>query len=55
MVMNDTARGLGRVTELYRYPVKSMQGLAVESLQLGPDGVEGDRGRALIETASGGS
>lgn len=34
---------LGRVRELYRYPVKSMASVAVESTRLGWHGVEGDR------------
>jgi uncharacterized protein YcbX len=31
------------VAELWRYPVKSMRGEPLESVELGPDGFEGDR------------
>ena len=34
---------IGRVRELVRYPVKSMAGVAAESVELGRHGVEGDR------------
>lgn len=39
----------GTVTELYRYPVKSLQGLACSSLQIESEGVAGDRQWALID------
>jgi uncharacterized protein len=42
-----------RVTELWRYPVKSMMGERLESAFLGPDGVEGDRGFALRDARTG--
>ncbi len=51
--MADSAVSGGTVDELYRYPVKSMQGLAVESVELGLSGIDGDRSRALIDVASG--
>ncbi|MGH3578383.1 MAG: MOSC N-terminal beta barrel domain-containing protein, partial [Mycobacterium sp.] len=44
---------LGSVVELYRYPVKSMQGLQVDAFELGPSGIERDRSRALIDIATG--
>ena len=44
---------LGTVAACWRYPVKSMQGLSVDHLQLFERGVGGDRARALIETAGG--
>jgi uncharacterized protein YcbX len=50
---NDAAVRGGTVEKLYRYPVKSMQGLAVESVLLGPSGIDGDRSRALIDVATG--
>ena len=34
---------------LHRYPVKSMQGLEVDHLEVGPIAVEGDRRRACID------
>jgi len=41
------------VTALYRYPVKSLQGLAPSALHVRPDGVDGDRQRGLVDGASG--
>lgn len=43
----------GRVTELWRYPVKSMMGERLESAFLTPDGIEGDRGFALRDARTG--
>jgi uncharacterized protein len=43
----------GRVVELWRYPVKSMQGEPVASIQLGAGGVPGDRRWALRDAATG--
>ncbi len=40
---------VGRVAALHRYPVKSMQGLEVEALTIGPSSIEGDRVRACID------
>lgn len=40
------------ITGLYIYPVKSCAGLAVDSLQLSTDGVEGDR-RYMVVTPDG--
>lgn len=44
---------LGTVQSCRRYPVKSLQGLAVDSLTIGSSVIEGDRRYALIDTASG--
>src|SRR3954452_24044344 len=44
---------VGRVAGLRRYPVKSMQGLEVDRVVAGPDGVEGDRHRACIDEGTG--
>jgi len=44
---------VGRVVALHRYPVKSMQGLEVDHLTVGPVGVEGDRQRACIDENTG--
>jgi uncharacterized protein YcbX len=41
------------VTGLFRYPVKSMQGSAVSSLDLTADGFDGDRRWALVDAESG--
>jgi uncharacterized protein YcbX len=37
------------VAELWRYPVKSMQGSRQESLVVGPSGVDGDRGWGVVD------
>ena len=44
---------VGRVIELWRYPVKSMLGERLDRVWLGHDGVEGDRGIALRDKATG--
>ena len=44
---------VGRVSELWRYPVKSMQGEQVRSLDLSPSGVAGDRAYGLVDTSTG--
>lgn len=43
---------VGRVAECWRYPVKSMQGVDVDHLDLGRDGIEGDRAWGLIDLDS---
>lgn len=42
-----------RVVELWRYPVKSMQGERLAVAEAGPDGLTGDRGWALFDAATG--
>lgn len=42
----------GTVSALWRYPVKSMQGFPVDTLTIGPRGVEGDRRYALVDSAT---
>jgi uncharacterized protein YcbX len=42
-----------RVLELWRYPVKSMQGEQLEVSTVGPDGLAGDRGWALFDLDTG--
>ena len=44
---------IGTVRELWRYPVKSMQGERCPSLRLGPRGLEGDRRYAVVDRTSG--
>jgi len=39
---------LGTVIALYRYPVKSLRGEALERAEVRPDGFAGDRERALV-------
>jgi uncharacterized protein YcbX len=45
--------GLVRVAELWRYPVKSLQGERLEHARIGPDGIDGDRQWALFDLATG--
>jgi hypothetical protein len=42
-----------RVVELWRYPVKSLQGEPLERCRVTADGVEGDRAWALFDPATG--
>lgn len=42
-----------RVLEIWRYPVKSMQGERVESVEVQPQGLDGDRGHALFDLETG--
>jgi uncharacterized protein YcbX len=46
-------REIGRVGELWRYPVKSLQGFTEPALRVTPQGVVGDRRWAVIDEASG--
>ncbi len=41
------------VTELWRFPIKSMLGEQLSEVQVGPLGFEGDRRRAVIDVDSG--
>ncbi len=42
-----------RVEQLWRYPVKSLQGEQVESAEVGPQGLDGDRRWAIFDVESG--
>jgi uncharacterized protein YcbX len=42
-----------RVAEIWRYPVKSLQGERVSSAELTPEGVLGDRGYAIFDVETG--
>lgn len=42
-----------RVLELWRYPVKSLQGERLTAADVGPEGIEGDRAWALFDTGTG--
>lgn len=42
-----------RVVELWRFPVKSLQGEQVDTAELGSQGIRGDRGYALFDVATG--
>src|SRR3954465_3262446 len=41
------------VRSLHRYPVKSMLGEALDEVELGPAGVPGDRGYAVLDAEDG--
>src|SRR5690606_32301105 len=47
------ARSTGRVTELHRWPVKSLAGEPVDVLRVDPRGAAGDRAHALTHTHKG--
>lgn len=42
-----------RVVELWRYPVKSMQGEQLSTAEIGPLGIVGDRHWGLVDTSTG--
>jgi uncharacterized protein YcbX len=44
---------VGRVVEVWRYPVKSMGGELLAEARLGPRGIVGDRGWALRDESAG--
>ncbi len=44
---------IGAVSQLWRFPVKSLQGERCESLRLTPTGFEGDRRYAVVDRRSG--
>jgi uncharacterized protein YcbX len=44
---------VGTVAELWRYPVKSMQGERVERMELEPGGAVGDRALAVVDHGAG--
>jgi uncharacterized protein YcbX len=44
---------VGHVAEIYRYPVKSMQGERLARVSFGPDGLDGDRRFAVIDAETG--
>ena len=52
MSMSDGAT-VGAVRELWRFPVKSMQGERLESAEIAVGGLVGDRAYALVEAATG--
>lgn len=45
---------VGRIGELWRYPVKSMKGERIDTAKLGANGIPGDRGWAVRDEVRGG-
>lgn len=45
---------VGRIGELWRYPVKSMKGERIDAAKLGANGIPGDRGWAVRDEVRGG-
>ena len=45
---------VGRIAEIWRHPVKSMQGERLESAHVGKQGIPGDRGWAVRDEVRGG-
>jgi len=45
---------VGRIGELWRYPVKSMKGERIDAAKLGTNGIPGDRGWAVRDEVRGG-
>ena len=42
-----------RITEIWRYPVKSMAGEQLQDARVGPGGIDGDRRWAVVDVESG--
>lgn len=49
----ELASGGVRVVELWRYPVKSMQGEQLDSCEVGEHGIIGDRQWGVVDTSTG--
>lgn len=47
-----TMQTVGKVTQVWRYPVKSFQGEQVEQLEIAPGGATGDRTLAVVDPAA---
>lgn len=44
---------LGTVEEIWRYPVSSIGGERLTTVEIGPDGIEGDRCWCIVDSATG--
>lgn len=53
MIASEGRTLVGRVGEIRRYPVKSMQGESLERVEMSPKGLQGDRRFAVIDTETG--
>ncbi len=47
--MSEAGRVVGRVEQLWLYPVKSLAGAAVESAEIAADGLAGDRRQTVVD------
>jgi hypothetical protein len=47
--MADNGRIVGRIAEIWRYPVQSMQGERLDAAEIAPNGVVGDRAYGLVD------
>ncbi|MCB0976965.1 MAG: MOSC domain-containing protein [Acidimicrobiales bacterium] len=47
--MSSSQAQIGRVQRCRRYPVKSFQGIELESIEIGPRGVVGDRAWGIVD------
>ncbi len=51
--MVDSSSAVGTVAELWRFPVKSMQGEQLDSLDVTSTGIAGDRAYAVVDSRTG--
>jgi uncharacterized protein YcbX len=51
--MTKTGQVVGRIAELWRYPVQSMQGERLDSLEIAGHGVVGDRAYGIVDPDAG--
>jgi uncharacterized protein YcbX len=47
------ATTVGRVSAIWRYPIKSMLGESLEAVEVAPQGLQGDRAFALVDAETG--
>ncbi|MBA4190925.1 MAG: MOSC domain-containing protein [Planctomycetaceae bacterium] len=53
MTRSENRTLVGHISEICRYPVKSMQGESPANVRIGPEGLEADRRFAVIDTETG--
>ncbi len=47
--MSEPGRAVGRVTQVWLYPVKSLAGTSVTSAEVRAEGLAGDRARTVVD------